>query len=356
MRKSLRWLLFPFSVLYGSAVYVRNFLFDKKILQSVTFHLPIICVGNLSVGGTGKTPMVEYLVQLLQNKYELGTISRGYKRKTRGYYLADAKTTAMELGDEPFQFHRKFPKISVAVGEERIIAVPHLLQDRPNTQVIILDDAFQHRWIKAGFNILLTAFDSLFTNDFLLPAGNLRDQRSSSGRAEVIVVTKCPPELSLSEKKTIAEKISFGNGRSIYFTTLQYGELYHFSTGKTNVFKLNDEVLVVSGIANPKPFIQHIALNTKKTYPLIFSDHHLFSNKDADTIRNKFDEIKAENKIIVTTEKDAAKLIQFEDSLQQLPLYVLPVKHQFLFDEGIQFDYLVTNFITRFYETNNDYE
>src|SRR5215471_892757 len=177
--KSFRLLLFPFAFLYGFIIIIRNFLYNKNILQSAQFNFPLICVGNLAVGGTGKSPMVEYLVELLHLQFQIATVSRGYKRKTKGYVLANESTTALEIGDEPMQFHLKFPDIPVAVGEERIVAIPQLLHDRPNLQVIILDDAFQHRVVRAGLNILLTQYGDLYTSDFFLPTGDLRDQKVS---------------------------------------------------------------------------------------------------------------------------------------------------------------------------------
>src|SRR3954466_15061305 len=198
--RSIRLLLLPFALLYGIVVAIRNWLFDKKILKSATFNFPLIGVGNLSVGGTGKSPMVEYLVELLQPHFKVATLSRGYKRKTKGYVLANERTTALEIGDEPMQFHVKFPGIAVAVGEERLDAVPQLLHDRPNLQAIVLDDAFQHRTIKAGLNILLTEYSNLFTYDVFLPTGDLRDARASYHRADIIIITKCPADLSIEKK------------------------------------------------------------------------------------------------------------------------------------------------------------
>jgi len=205
--KSFRVLLLPFAILFWLVVVFRNWLYDKKFFRSATFGLPLVCVGNLSVGGTGKSPMVEYLVLHLKNKFNVATLSRGYKRKTRGYALANEETTAIDIGDEPMQFHRKFPDVPVAVGEERIVAIPQLLHDRPSTQVIILDDAFQHRAITAGFNILLTDYSNLFTRDFFLPTGDLRDQRKSYKRAQVLIVTKCPVHLSVTEKEQITKEL-----------------------------------------------------------------------------------------------------------------------------------------------------
>jgi len=185
----------PVSLLYWLIISIRNWLYDKNISRSTSFALPVICIGNLSVGGTGKSPMVEYMIAGLKDKFKIATLSRGYKRRTKGYSLANQNTTALDIGDEPMQFHTKFPDIPVAVGEERIVAIPLLLHDKPDTQVILLDDAFQHRAIKAGLNILLTDYTNLFTRDFYLPTGDLRDLRSSCKRADIIVVTKCKPDL-----------------------------------------------------------------------------------------------------------------------------------------------------------------
>src|SRR6476659_121139 len=208
MLKSFRFILLPVSILYGFTIWVRNKLFDKNILRSAAFNFPIICVGNLAVGGTGKTPMVEYLVRLLKDKFRVATLSRGYKRKTEGFAIADVHTTALDIGDEPMQFHKKFPDITVAVAEERLVGVPQLLHSRPETEVIILDDAFQHRQIKAGFNILLTEYKNLFTRDFILPAGDLRDVKSSASRADMIIVTKCKSHLSDEEREKIIKEIN----------------------------------------------------------------------------------------------------------------------------------------------------
>ena len=201
MLKSFRYLLLPLSIVYGAIVWFRNFLFDKNILKSSSFNFPLICVGNLALGGTGKTPMVEYLAGLLKDEYQTATLSRGYKRKTAGFAIANEFTTALEIGDEPMQIHSKFPGITVAVGEERLVAIPQLLHEKPGTQAIILDDAFQHRSVRAGMNILLTEYKDLYTRDFMLPAGDLRDVRVSSKRAHIIVITKCDPDLQEQEKQ-----------------------------------------------------------------------------------------------------------------------------------------------------------
>ena len=226
-RGPLRFLLLPFSLLYWLGIGMRNWLYDRNILRSSAFGLPLICVGNLSVGGTGKSPMVEFLVQRLNERFRVATLSRGYKRKTRGYALANDSTTALEIGDEPMQFHLKFPGVPVAVGESRQEAIAQLLHDRPETELIILDDAFQHRQVRAGLNILLTEKQRLYTRDFYLPAGTLRDQKKSAGRAQVLVVTKCEPALSREESMAIREELSPAKEQEIFFTTLVYGEITH---------------------------------------------------------------------------------------------------------------------------------
>lgn len=346
--KSLRIFLFPFSLLYGIIVIIRNYLYKKNILKSVSFNLPIIAVGNLIVGGTGKSPMVEYLIALLKKKYTIATISRGYKRKTKGYVLAHPETSALEIGDEPMQFYSKFPDVSVAVGEERLEAIPQLLQDRPHTNVIVLDDAFQHRKIKPGFNILLTECSNLFTRDFYLPTGDLRDQPSSYKRADIIVVTKCQPFMSPDERVATIKEIKPLPHQHIFFTTIVYNQPYHILTHEMRPITFFDEVLLVTGIANTLPLKNYI-LNQAKTYEeFSFSNHHIYSIDDLKEIRKRFDNLGVENKIIVTTEKDAVRLVKFKEELLDLPVYVLPIQHRFLFGESQQFDNLVTQFIDQF--------
>ena len=228
--KSFRILLLPFALLYGVIIIVRNFLYNKKYLRSAEFNFPLVCIGNLVVGGTGKSPMVEYLIELLHPQFRIATLSRGYKRKTKGYALAKENTTALEIGDEPMQFHLKYPELPVAVGEERIVAIPQILHDKPDTQAIILDDAFQHREIKAGFNILLTEYSDLYTRDFFMPTGDLRDQRSSANRANIIVVTKCPGNIEEYEKNVIVEELYPKANQQVFFTAIEYGMPYHILT------------------------------------------------------------------------------------------------------------------------------
>lgn len=346
--KSFRILLLPFALIYWLAIVIRNWLFDKNISKSSSFALPLICVGNLSVGGTGKSPMVEYLVRLLKDRFNVATLSRGYKRKTKGYSLAGPTTTALEIGDEPMQFHLKFPEVPVAVGEERIVAIPQLLHDKPETQAIILDDAFQHRSVRAGLNIVLTDYNNLFTRDFYLPTGDLRDLKSSYKRAQIIVVTKCDPAITEEEKKKVIEEINPQKGQQVFFTAIEYGEMYHILKADNYKTAENIEVLLITGIANPVPLENWLEKNSQSYQVIRYSDHHIFTIDDLKDIRKKFEVLDAENKIILTTEKDAVRLVKFNQEILGWPIYVIPVRHHFLFNEGDRFDQSVVNYIRDF--------
>ncbi len=346
--QSFRVLLLPFALLYGLVVIIRNWMYRKGWLKSASFGLPLICVGNLSVGGTGKSPMVEYLVRMLKPEFKVATLSRGYKRKTRGYALATEQTTAIEIGDEPMQFHRKFPDVPVAVGEARIEAIPQILHDRPETQAIILDDAFQHRAIQAGMNILLTDHGNLFTRDFYLPTGDLRDQRSSYKRAQIIVVTKCPADLTEEEGQRIAREIDPQPGQDLFFTAIAYGTPYQIIS--QNFFHLHEqtEVLLVTGIANPRPLKRFLEERIQTYYMMHYNDHHIFSIDDWKDIKKRFQEIQSDRKIILTTEKDAMRLMKFRQEIDGMPFYVMPIEHRFLFNGAADFNRRVVSYIREY--------
>jgi tetraacyldisaccharide 4'-kinase len=346
--KSFRILLLPFALVYGLVVWVRNWLYDKNFFKSTSFGLPIICVGNLSVGGTGKSPTVEYLVRHLKKEFNVAVLSRGYKRKTRGYALATDRTTAIDIGDEPMQFHSKFPDVPIAVGEERLEAIPQLLHDKPETEVIILDDAFQHRAIKAGLNILLTDYNNLFTEDFYLPTGDLRDAKSSYKRADVIIVTKCKPDLKESARAEIAREIDVLPEQQLFFTTIRYGAPYHITTRSFTYIDEHTDVLLITGIANPKPLKTYLEERIHTYYLMSFGDHHIFTLDDWKEIKKRFAGMDAAKKIMLTTEKDAMRLLKYESELANMPLYVLPIEHQFLFGEGGRFNDFVRTFILNF--------
>jgi tetraacyldisaccharide 4'-kinase len=335
-------------LVYGAIIWLRNWLFDKNILKSAAFNFPLICVGNLAVGGTGKTPMVEYLIRLLKDDYKIATLSRGYKRKTKGFGIANEQTTALEIGDEPMQFHKKFPDITVAVGEERLVAIPHLLQDRPKTDVIILDDAFQHRQVKAGFNMLLTEYKDLYTRDIAMPAGDLRDVRSSAKRAEVIIVTKCKDDLTELERVAIVKELKPQPSQSVYFTSIFYRNPYHLFNKIEKAITPDTDVLLVCGIASPKTLKDFLTARVHTYDMLRYPDHHIFDSDDLLEIKKQFEKIKSVHKIILTTEKDGVRMKKFETDLADFPIYVLPIQHQFLFGSAEKFNQQVIQFIQSF--------
>ncbi len=346
--RPLRILLFPFSLLYGAIVWLRNRLFDKKWIGSTSFNFPVICVGNLSVGGTGKSPMVEYLIRNIRDRYQVGIISRGYKRKTRGYVLAGAGTTAIDIGDEPMLFYKKFPEITIAVGEERIVAIPQVLHDRPQTEVIFLDDAFQHRSVEAGYNILLTDCNNLFTRDWFLPTGDLRDERKSYRRADLMIVTKCPPDLRAEKRDQIIKELQPLPHQKVFFSCIEYGIPYHLTNSAIMELSSSMEVLLVSGIANPAPLKKYLLETVHSFNEILYDDHHIFTIDDWKEIVKRFQAIQADQKIILTTEKDAVRLIKFQNDIGDLPLYVLPIEVKFLFDGAPVFNDLITTFINGF--------
>ncbi len=354
MINGLRILLYPLSLIYGLAIWIRNKLFDKKILRSASFDFPLICVGNLAVGGTGKTPMAEYLIRVLQTRFEVATLSRGYKRKTKGFYIAGEDSNAFDIGDEPMQIHLKFPEIPVAVAEDRVIGIPQLLLEYPEVEVIILDDAFQHRPIKAGLNILLTEYSNLFTRDRLLPAGNLRDLKSSKQRAEIMIVTKCSPDLTRQEALRIIDELSPSSQQTVYFTTLQYGSPYHLFDKSTLINSPDTVAMLVCAIANPAPLQQVISKLYRKNSKMIFPDHHAYSFKDIANIKEAFEKLEGLQKIILTTEKDAVRLEQFKSELVGIPIFVWPVQHQFLFGEHEKFEKQIMDFVSAIHENTSE--
>jgi tetraacyldisaccharide 4'-kinase len=317
----LRKILFPFAILYGFITSIRNFLFDKGILKSTSFDIPVIAVGNLSVGGTGKTPQIEYLIRLLSDRYSVATLSRGYKRKSEGFVLASETSNAEILGDEPFQFYQKFPNIQVAVDANRTNGIIQLLSQNEKPQVILLDDAYQHRKVKAGFYILLSSYDDLYADDFMLPTGNLRESRSGANRANIIIVTKCPKDLSDEKQAQIRLKLKLTCSQQIYFTFIDYDDFIYGENEKIGVNEVKAESkLLLAGIAKPTPFFDY--LKNESDECLTFPDHHNFSDADLELIKSN-----AQNKRIITTEKDYVRL---KDSKLTSQLYYLPIKSTFI--------------------------
>lgn len=330
-----RKILFPFAILYGFITGIRNFLFDKGILKSYSFELPVIVVGNLSVGGTGKTPQIEYLIRLLSERYSIATLSRGYKRKSDGFILANANATAATLGDEPFQFFQKFPFIQVAVDADRKNGIEQLLAQEKKPQVILLDDAFQHRKVKAGFYIMLTAHDDLFVEDYLLPTGNLRESRSGAKRADIIVVTKCPTMISKEEQSCIKHSIKAYSNAPVFFSMIAFDDQVHSKTKSILVSEIQQSSCVlVAGIAKPDSFFDY--LKNEQSVCLTYPDHHHFTENDILQIQQQ-----AGEKKIVTTEKDYVRL---KDSDLKDQLYYLPIRTSFLVDSD-QFDAAIVNYL-----------
>lgn len=335
-----KWLL-PLSWLYGLIVFVRNKFFDWKILKQKEYDVPIICVGNITVGGTGKTPHVEYLVQLLLGEgFRVAVLSRGYKRKSSGYVLATTSSSAMEIGDESFQIKNKYPNVVVAVDSKRTRGIENLLalpiKERP--EIILLDDAFQHRYVKPSFTILLTDFNRIMTQDCLLPAGRLREPISYAEQANIILVTKCPKGLNPLDQRLISKDLHVFPYQFLSYTTFSYGKV-------TPVF--NDELpfalnkisekstLLVSGIANPKLFYSKIKRYAQTIEMMEYSDHYQFTKKDIGDIMKRFDGLLGQNKIIIVTEKDAARFRSMNDLPEKFKdfLYFLPIKVSFINQE-----------------------
>lgn len=329
-----KWLL-PFSWLYGLIVYFRNKFFDWGILKQEKFDIPIICIGNITVGGTGKTPHTEYLIRLLQNKYRVGVLSRGYKRKTKGFVLADDETTSKDIGDESFQIKNKFPGVILAVDGNRRRGINKLLALESPPEVILLDDAFQHRYVKPSYTIILSDFNRPVYEDTLLPAGRLREPFSHISEANMIIVTKCP-ELQPIDYRIISHGINAFPYQGLYFTSLDYKELQPVFS-ESNVTKTlselkNKHILLATGIASPKMIIKKLSEFTDKIDTITYPDHYTFKGKDIKHITSKFNEISPDDKIILVTEKDAVRLITRTDISDEIKkyLYYLPIEVVFM--------------------------
>ena len=333
--KALRKILYPFSLPYQLVTQLRNTLYNRHIKKSYSFTTPVIAIGNLSTGGTGKTPQTEYLIRLLKQKYNVAVLSRGYRRKTNGYLLADTNSTANTIGDEPYQMYSKFPDITLAVDADRKHGIEQLLQLAPPPDVILMDDAYQHRRVQAGFYILLTAYTDLFTKDVVLPAGNLREGRAGASRAAVIVVTKCPPGISAEEQQKIIKDISRYSSAPVFFTTIAYDTDVYNQAGKLSVAEIkNKERILIAGIAKPKPFFDYLAGDGVMTKA--YADHHDFSVKEIEELNRL-----AKDKLVITTEKDYVRL---KGNLPDEKLYYLPMQTVFI-DRADYFDKKIIHYV-----------
>lgn len=350
--KYLRLLLFPFSLLYGLVVIMRNWCYDAGLLKSQEFNAPVIVVGNLEVGGAGKSPMTEYLVRLLKSDNKLAILSRGYGRETKGYHLANTSSTATQIGDEPAQFKAKFPDVTIAVCEDRVHGINQLL---PKHNLILLDDAYQHRAVKPGLSVLLFDYTRITWPHLLLPAGNLREPFSGRWRADIIIISKCPEVLSEDEQAKLAAIVDAMPYQQLYFTTIAYQNLQDMSGNAVDItIDATTTLFLLTGIANPQPLLHHLKKYTPDIIHHKYPDHHQFSLKNISKLADEFSACKSQKKVIITTEKDAQRLR--EQSLQslvdQLPVLVLPIGVKFLNNGGDNFDKTVKEYVSEYTKHN----
>ena len=351
-----KW-LYPFSFLYGMGVNLRNQLFDWGLLPSRSYDAPIICIGNITVGGTGKTPHTEYLIKLLQKNFQVAVLSRGYKRKSRGFVLATSKTPMTEIGDEPYQMKQKFPHIYVAVDADRCNGVEQLCAPHisPEVEVILLDDAYQHRYVKPGINILLVDYHRMIGEDVLLPAGRLREPERGKSRANIVIVTKCPPNMKPMDYRIINKQMELYPYQKLYFSTLTYDELTPLnhaigespSTRPLSSLEKDEKVLLLTGIASPKQLLQDLEQYTSHIETATYPDHHAFTAKDIAHVKRQFEQMGEGKKLIITTEKDATRLVNnphLDETLRN-SIYILPVKIEFLQEQQESFNENIISYV-----------
>ncbi len=348
--KYIRLGLFPLSILYGIIIRIRNFLFDIGKLHSKKYGLPIISVGNITVGGTGKTPLTELLIKNLISDYKLALLSRGYKRKTKGVFVSDNKSTSLDIGDEPFQIKAKFPELLVTVAEKRVEGIDRMLTLKSKPEVIIMDDAYQHRYVNPGFSILVIDYNRPLWKDLMLPAGELREPRVGKKRADIILVNKCPEKLEFTEQSNIIKKLNIDTDQSVYFSTIGYQNCISLFCKHKVLTEIDIEsldVLLVTGIANPKPLLQHISSFSSKVELIQFADHYQFKKVDLQKIKKHFNDIEGKNKIILTTEKDAVRfkeVLNESDSISEFMWYI-PIEIKILNNQQEEFIDKIVNYV-----------
>jgi tetraacyldisaccharide 4'-kinase len=349
-----KW-LYPVSWIYGAGVWLRNKLFDWGYYKERSFDLPVICVGNITVGGTGKTPHTEYLIRLLQKSYQIAVLSRGYKRKSKGFVLAKEDTPVHQIGDEPFQMKQKFPDIHMAVDANRCHGIEQLCENHitEGTEVILLDDAFQHRYVKAGLNILLVDYNRLITEDALLPAGRMREQLSGKDRAQIVIITKCPKDMKPMDYRVLTKQMDLYAFQQLYFTTLNYGKLYPLFNGgkKYPMQNIHPDVhiLLVTGIASPQKLKEDLLSFKNNVHTLAFSDHHDFTHEDMLNIERQFNRLPEGKRMIITTEKDAVRMEAHPLLSETIKpyIYVLPIEVVFLLDQQNLFNQNILNYVRK---------
>jgi tetraacyldisaccharide 4'-kinase len=346
-------LLYPLSLIYGIIVWFRNCLFDFKIIKSHEFTIPVISVGNITVGGTGKTPHVEYLVRLLKEDYSIATLSRGYKRKTSGFILSSQDSIAEEIGDEPCQIKHKFPDINVAVDANRVRGINTLISKIKDLKVVILDDAFQHRYVTPGLNILLVDYSNPLENDHLLPFGKLREHPNEKQRADIIIVTKCPSRIKPIDQRLLEKDLKTFAYQKLYFTTLEYGEpipVFKNSAKQMSFEEMRSVkpiLLLLTGIANPRPLKTHIRGISTRIEDVTYPDHYAYTASDMHELIDRFSALPSNQKFIITTEKDAMRLHQFPDLEDEIKsvMYYIPVHVEFSENDAKSFNSFITNYV-----------
>ncbi|HUM51252.1 MAG TPA: tetraacyldisaccharide 4'-kinase [Chitinophagales bacterium] len=349
MKFFIKILLFPFALIYGTIIWLRNWLYKSNFIGSTDFEIPVISVGNLSVGGTGKTPFVELLIELLYTDFKVGILSRGYKRKTSGYIAVQSHHTAKDVGDEPLMLKLKYPMTNVSVGEQRVFAIPKMLHEFPDTKVILLDDAFQHQSVRPDINILLTTYDKPFWNDSILPLGTLREFVAGKDRANIIVVTKCPENLNEKEQTKIIEKIKPTSNQKVFFTSIKYGVAYNLLNGNDRLeFNKNASEILVTGIANAESLKNYLSEKSKEIIHFNFSDHHFFEQRELEDIKKNYPDFKR----WITTEKDGVRLAVHTKWLAEnnISLYCIPIKTQLIGRNKEYFSSVVKGFLQHFYD------
>jgi tetraacyldisaccharide 4'-kinase len=354
MKKGLLfYLLVPFSVFYAFIVKTRNAFYDWRIFRSVEFRIPIISVGNITVGGTGKTPHTEYIVNLLTPIGNVAVLSRGYKRKSKGFIKATTESTVSEIGDEPAQVKRKFPLVQVAVDSKRIHGINQLMSDDAELKAIILDDAFQHRSVSPGISILLIDYNRPLSSDFILPAGRLREPSTGIDRADIVIFTKCPEVISPIDQRLLGLKLDLKPYQTLYFTQFVYGNpLPVFESNKaTWAFDSvnKPEVLAITGVAQPRLFLEHVVKMASLIKHLEYPDHFNFSDKEVDGIQAEYEKIQSENKVILTTEKDAIRLMSmnsFSEAVKSA-MYYIPIEVAFLNEGKDHFDNQIVSYVRK---------
>jgi tetraacyldisaccharide 4'-kinase len=326
----MSFLLIPLSYIYGAITGLRNMLYDKRWLKSVKFNIPVIGIGNLNMGGTGKSPLIEFLLLKLRQEFALATMSRGYGRKTHGFRMVEVNSTALESGDEPLLFKLKFPEVAVSVSEDRVLGIPRLLQIDQPIDAVLLDDVFQHRAIKPGLQVLVTDYSKLFTRDHVFPRGWLREARENYHRADIIVVSKCPEDMSPEQRDALLKEIQPKSYQHVYFASLKYGNVYTFSDNA--VLKADSSILLLCGIANPAPLQDYLKQRFAKMVLKEYKDHHIFDQYDLENIRDTIKNMGGEV-AVMTTEKDAMRLLPYKEwfAVNNIPVFVQAVHYAFLF-------------------------